>query len=141
MTVLHRYRRSSCQINSSRFLFFFDSVSFVFLASLKIHEIHAHKCHTLLNALPFHSIFPLTLEYIFSFQSMNIVLYFIVATLCLVLLLFFFLLLILLQQFARDILYFFIFIASSLSFSNSKLRFSIQYLDADLPVIVSSKLH
>lgn len=54
---------------------------------------------------------------------------------------FFFLLLILLQQFARDILYFFIFIASSLSFSNSKLRFSIQYLDADLPVIVSSKLH
>lgn len=90
MTVLHRYRRSSCQINSSRFLFFFDSVSFVFLASLKIHEIHAHKCHTLLNALPFHSIFPLTLEYIFSFQSMNIVLYFIVATLCLVLLLFFF---------------------------------------------------
>lgn len=61
VTVLHRYRRSFCQINSSRFFFFFffGSVSFVFLASLKIHEIHAHKCQTLLNALPIDSIFPL----------------------------------------------------------------------------------
>ena len=41
------------------FFFFFGSVSFVFLASLKIHEIHAHKCQTLLNALPIDSIFPL----------------------------------------------------------------------------------